>query len=476
MAGPPTAASSSGSTTPPTASTLTAAGIQHNANGSDPSALLPTASLTNGHSSSNGTSNGTSKPQESPLDASLTTYSLTPTPRPVPAPNDPDVLAQRICTDHMITATWKLGSGWSAPSLVPYGPLQIMPNASVLHYATECFEGMKLYRGIEDGKLRLFRPSKNCARMRKSAARIALPDFDPQELEKMIVDLCRVDGKRWLPDSPEGRGKFLYVRPTMIGNDAALGVQRPKEALLYVILAVFPDMTKSIPQAVPTAPPGFIGDLDAEKEKEPKKSSGLRLLASSEDTIRAWPGGFGYAKLGANYGPSLVAQGEARARGFDQVLWLFGPEGVVTEAGASNFFVVWRTPEGKLQLITAPLEERIILEGITRASILELARERLAKKTSSASSEGESVEVVERSFTMDEIVAAQKEGRLVEAFAAGTAFFVAPVSTIHFRGQDLEVPMSEGESGLYAKRIKQWLVDIMYGHVEHEWGVVVEEK
>jgi branched-chain amino acid aminotransferase len=202
----------------------------------------------------------------------------------------------------------------------------------------------------------------------------------------------------------------------------------------------------------------------------------LRLLASSEDTIRAWPGGFGYAKLGANYGPSLVAQGEARARGFDQVLWLFGPEGVVTEAGASNFFVVWRTPEGKLQLITAPLEERIILEGITRASILELARERLAKKTSSASSEGESVEVVERSFTMDEIVAAQKEGRLVEAFAAGTAFFVAPVSTIHFRGQDLEVPMSEGESGLYAKRIKQWLVDIMYGHVEHEWGVVVEEK
>jgi branched-chain amino acid aminotransferase len=344
---------------------------------------------------------------------------------------------------------------------------------------------MKLYRGLRDGKLRLFRPGRNVARMRQSAARIALPDFEEKELERMIVDLCAVDGGRWLPDSEEGRGKFLYVRPTLIGNDAALGVQRPKEALLYVILAVFPDMSRNLAAPPPTAPPGFLGDHDdddAEKEKKKKKqkeaSGGLRLLASSEDTIRAWPGGFGYAKLGANYGPSLVAQGEARARGFDQVLWLFGPKGVVTEAGASNFFVVWRTPEGRVQLITAPLEERIILEGITRASILELARERLVDSSSSSTGgdDEESVEVVERSFTMDEIVAAQKEGRLIEAFAAGTAFFVAPVSVIHFRGQDLDVPMSEGESGVYAKRIKQWLVDIMYGNVEHEWGVVVEEK
>jgi branched-chain amino acid aminotransferase len=124
-----------------------------------------------------------------------------------------------------------------------------------------------------------------------------------------------------------------------------------------------------------------------------------------------------------------------------------------------------------LQLITAPLEERIILEGITRASILDLARERFAAPGAGR----ESVEVVERSFTMDEIVQARREDRLVEAFAAGTAFFVAPVSVIHFRGQDLDVPTAAGDSGEYAKTIKQWLVDIMYGNVDHEWGVVVTE-
>jgi branched-chain amino acid aminotransferase len=465
----PLTPATSGTNTPTTASGLTAAGIKHNSE--DPSAVLP-------GTINNVVSQQPPPPQDSPLaalDASNTTYTYTTNPRPVPAFTDPDVVGQRICTDHMITATWTSTSGWTNPSLIPYGPLQIMPNASVLHYATECFEGMKLYRGISDGKLRLFRPARNCARMRQSAARIALPDFDPEALRGMILDLCRTDGPKWLPDTPEGRGKFLYVRPTMIGTDAALGVQRPKEALLYVILAVFPDMSKNLAPA-PPALSGSSGEV-AQKTNEVKSGGGgggLRLLASNEDTIRAWPGGFGYAKLGANYGPSLVAQGEARSRGFDQVLWLFGPSCVVTEAGASNFFVVWRTPEsqgGRLQLITAPLEERIILEGITRASILDLARERFA----TASAAQESVEVVERSFTMDEIVQARQENRLVEAFAAGTAFFVAPVSVIHFRGQDLDVPTAAGDSGEYAKTIKQWLVDIMYGNVDHEWGVVVTE-
>ena len=130
---------------------------------------------------------------------------------------------------------------------------------------------------------------------------------------------------------------------------------------------------------------------------KPKHNYGLKLLASSEDSIRAWPGGFGYAKVGANYGPSLVAQGEARARGFDQVLWLFGRENFVTEAGASNFFVVWRNKEtGRLELVTAPLGERIILEGVTRASVLDLARQRLSKSFGDL----EALDVVEKRFTM----------------------------------------------------------------------------
>ena len=141
---------------------------------------------------------------------------------------------------------------------------------------------------------------------------------------------------------------------------------------------------------------------------------GLKLLASKDDTVRAWPGGFGYAKVGANYGPSLIAQGEAKAKGFDQVLWLLGKDCNVTEAGASNFFVIWRTAgEGKLQLVTAPLDDKIILDGVTRRSVLELARERLGGK----------LEVVERNYTMSEVENAAEEGRLLEAFAAGTAVY-----------------------------------------------------
>ncbi|KAF2161638.1 hypothetical protein M409DRAFT_28032 [Zasmidium cellare ATCC 36951] len=427
---------SSGTTTPTTqsASALTQAGIKH---------ALPET--------------------HAPLDASKITHTYTTTPRAVPAPDSDETKSQKTCTDHMVTARWTIESGWETPELKPYGPLSIMPSASVLHYATECFEGLKLYRGY-DGKLRLFRVRKNCERMLRSARRIALPDFEPSELEKMIVALCATDGEKWLPK--ERAGHFLYIRPTFIGTDAALGVQRPREALLYVIIACFPDMTKSLP-----SPPALNGSA-ANGAAEKKASSGLKLLASNEDTIRAWPGGFGYAKLGANYGPSLVAQGEARARGFDQVLWLFGKECYVTEAGASNFFIVWRTKEGKLQLVTAPLEERIILEGVTRASILDLAKTRLSKSVNDL----ESLEVVEHRFTMEDLLSAQSEGRLIEAFAAGTAFFVAPVGKIHFRGKDVEIPMAEGDSGAYAKLIKSWLVSIMYGKEDHEWGVVVEEK
>jgi branched-chain amino acid aminotransferase len=430
---------SSGTTTPTgtSASALTQAGIKHQQPASNGEAGL------------------------APLDISKLRIELTKEPRPVPEVNGEEAKAQKTCTDHMISARWTAQHGWDAPELKPYGPLQIMPSASVLHYATECFEGLKLYRGY-DGCLRLFRLSRNCERMRKSAARIALPDFDAKQLEEMIKTLCAQDGPKWLPK--ERAGSFLYIRPTMIATDSALGVQRPQEALLYVIIAVFPDMSKSLAKPAPPA-------LNGEANGTEKKNNGLRLLASSEDTIRAWPGGFGYAKVGANYGPSLVAQGEARARGFDQVLWLFGEESYVTEAGASNFFIVVRNKEsGKLELITAPLE-RLILEGVTRASILDLAREDF--KT--AKGDVEALEVVEKRFTMQDIVEAKEEGRLVEAFAAGTAFFVAPVGLINFRGKDIEVPL-DGDSGVYARYFKQKLGNIMYGkRVDHPWGIVVDE-
>jgi branched-chain amino acid aminotransferase len=387
----------------------------------------------------------TSIPTLAPLDASKLIFTRTTNPGTVPSLDDPVIKTASKTTDHMITAVWHASTGWEAPHLKPYGPLMLMPTASVLHYATECFEGMKVYRGY-DGKLRLFRPDCNTRRLLMSSTRISLPGFEPEEVEKLIMKFMAVDAPKSLPKSRPG--SFLYLRPTMIGSEAALGVKAPAEATLFIIATYFPELSET---------PG-----------------GLSLLASSNDEVRAWPGGFGFAKVGANYGPSLLATQEARTRGYDQILWLFGQEGMVTEAGASNFMVLWRTKKedgGKLQLVTAPLGDKIILDGVTRRSVLQLARERLASGEDGL----EAVEVVERTFTMTDVVEACEEGRMIEALACGTAYFVTPVSTVHYKGKDLKMPMAKGTSGEYTALLKSWLVNIMYGKEDHEWGVVVKE-
>lgn len=274
-----------------------------------------------------------------------------------------------------------------------------------------------MYRGY-DGKLRLFRPDCNAKRMLISSTRISLPAFDPKELEKLIFALVAIDGEKWLPVSRPGT--CVYLRPTIIGSAAGLGVGPPKGATLFIVATFMPSLEQPV---------------------------GMKLLAS-QNGVRAWPGGFGFAKVGANYGPSLMATGEARARGYDQVLWLLN--GLVTEAGASNFFVLWKTKEGKVQLVTAPLGDKIILDGVTRRSILELARTRLSK----AVGDLEAVEVVERQFTVDDIAEAVEEGRMLEAFAAGTAYFVCGVSTINYCDKDIAIPITRGDMGEYTALIK----------------------
>jgi branched-chain amino acid aminotransferase len=314
-----------------------------------------------------------------------------------------------------------------------------MPNSSCLHYATQCFEGMKLYRG-NDGRLRLFRPVLNVNRFLLSSIRIALPGFNPAQILTLIEKLAAVDGPKWLPAGESER--FLYIRPTMIANDPALGIRKPSEALFYVFLSIFPRLDS-----------GNFG-------------KGLKILASREDMVRAWPGGFGFAKVGANYGPTLNGQSEARARGFDQVLWLFGPEGYVTEAGAANFFVVWKSTEtGKAQLVTAPLTDGLILDGVTRRSILDLAKERL----------GSELEVVEQRLTIGDIMKADEEGRLLEAFVSGTAYFIVGVEEITHDDHTVHMPVGDANCGTYARMMKTWLNDIMWGNVQHSWGHVIEE-
>ena len=351
----------------------------------------------------------------------------------------------------MLSAAWTAEKGWARPEIAPYGPLSLMPTANVLHYATECFEGLKLYRGF-DGKLRLFRPLANCLRMLTSAQRMSLPGFDANELLNMIRTLCALDGPKWLPTSRAG--DFLYIRPAMIGTDSCLGFDVPKEALLFVVISYWP------------------------QPAEASLGKGLRLFASREDAVRAWPGGTGWAKTGPNYGPALLLHGEAKRSGCDQVLWLFGHEGQIGEAGSSNVFVIRRSSsDQKMQMLTPSLDEKTILAGVTRASVLALARENFATPGEFAL-DGlepqvvEALEVFEKNFTMAELKTDLQEGRLLATFVVGTAALVAPVSQISFRGEELNI---DTHATLHVSLIRQWLTDMMYGKIPHKWVEVIED-
>ncbi|KAL1870756.1 hypothetical protein Daus18300_005076 [Diaporthe australafricana] len=382
--------------------------------------------------------NGTHGQKQHPLVASNITYNFTTEPRIVPDETLANSGDDSICSDHMILVKWTIANGWSNPELKPYGPLNLWPTSSCLHYATQCFEGMKVYRG-HDRKLRFFRPERNVARFRISAERISLPTFEPAELLKLVQDLVSVDGPKWLPSSRPG--SFMYLRPTLIGTQPQLGIQTPKEALLYVLMSFMPRLD-TIP-------------------------GGMRLETSPDDMVRAWTGGFGYAKVGANYGPSVKALQATQNRGYHQVLWLYGPQGECTEAGGSNFFVVWERQDGKTELITAPLDDKIILDGITRRSCLDLARQKL----------GDDLVVTERRYNIEELIDANDQGRLLEVFCCGTAYSMSPISQIVHRGHKIDIPTGAlDKGGKVTCQLKEWLEEIMYGKADHEWATVVAGK
>ena len=334
----------------------------------------------------------------------------------------------------MLSIEWTASSGWLTPQITPYQNLSLDPATCVFHYAFECFEGMKAYKNNE-GAVRLFRPDKNAARLNHSSSRIALPSVEAQPFIELIAKFAALE-QRFIPAQ---RGYSLYLRPTLIGTQRTLGVGPPGSALLYVIAS----------PVGPYYPTGF---------------KAVSLEATSY-AVRAWPGGVGDKKLGANYAPCIVPQLQAAKNGFHQNLWLFGEEEYVTEVGTMNFFVAIRDKEtGKPELWTAPLDG-MILDGVTRDSVLDLARERLVK---------EGWVIKERQFTMSELAEAADDGRLMEAFGTGTAAVVSPVRRIGWRGRMVECGLKEAEeAGEVAKRMKAWIEGIQYGDEEHEWSYKV---
>ncbi|KAG9301880.1 hypothetical protein G9A89_004559 [Geosiphon pyriformis] len=344
-----------------------------------------------------------------------------------------DLIFGRQFTDHMVSIEWDSDHGWSEPWIRPYDKISLEPSSVVFHYSFECFEGMKAYKDKE-GRVRLFRPDMNMKRFTKSATRIALPTFNERELIKCIKSLVRLD-ERWIPAE---RGYSLYIRPTLIGTQPFLGVGPTSQALLFVICS-------------PVGPYYKTG-FDA-----------VKLLATTEN-VRAWPGGTGDAKIGGNYSPCVKPQVEAALKGYQQNLWLFGPDDEVTEVGTMNCFVYWKNEDNEIELVTPPLDGSI-LAGVTRDSILVLAR-----------SWGE-YKVSERKITMPQIVKASEEGRLLEMFGAGTAAIISPIKEIHYRNQNIKVPLDpkdpSSNAGPLAKRFVDILMGIQYGEIPHEWSVIV---
>jgi branched-chain amino acid aminotransferase len=321
-------------------------------------------------------------------------------------------------SDHMFTAEWTPDSSWHDARIEPYGPLQLDPATAVLHYAQEIFEGMKAYRH-EDGSIWSFRPEENAARMVRSSRRLALPVLGPDDFVQAVDALVSVD-RRWVPDPADE--KSLYIRPFMFGSDKFLGV-RPAEHVTFMVIC---------------SPAGayFKGGV---------KPVTLWL---SEEYTRAGRGGMGAAKTGGNYASSLIAQQQATSEGCDQVVFLDAQEGrFVEELGGMNMYFVYADGH-----IVTP-ETGTILEGITRASIIELAGKM-----------GHQVE--ERKFSIDEWRDGVASGEITEIFACGTAAVVTPVGSLKWQGGAVE---TNSESRV-ALEIRQALVDVQYGRADDTFG------
>jgi len=186
----------------------------------------------------------------------------------------------------------------------------------------------------------------------------------------------------------------------------------------------------------------------------------ISLFASTE-FIRAAPGGTGNFKIGGNYSPTLLESGRVQKLGHSQVLWLFDKQ--ITEVGTMNFFLFWTNTDGEKELITPPLGSNLILPGVTRDSVLQLARDMKKFKVS------------EKILTIDELCLASNEGRIIEAFGAGTAAVISPVKGIDYQGKYYAFPTGD-KVGELAQTLWNKLTSIQYGEIaSHPWVFNVDK-
>ena len=349
-------------------------------------------------------------------------YEITVTRNPNPKPKpDPDKLVfGKSLSDHMFIVDYDAGQGWHDARIVPYGPLLIDPAAKVLHYGEEIFEGLKAYR-TADGGIQLFRVRDNIARINASARRLCMPEV-PEDLALLgITELVKME-QEWIPNK---EGTSLYIRPFMIGLDAALGVHSSNHVQYIVVVC----------------PVGsyYAGGL-----------APVKIYVEEED-VRAVRGGTGMAKTGGNYAASLRAGNRAEEQGFSQVLWLDGVHReYIEEVGAMNvMFLI----DGK---VVTPDLNGSILDGITRRSCIQLLRDW-------------GYEVEERRLSVKELFEAAENGTLEEAWGTGTAAVVSPIGLLRYKGVDHVI--SGGKVGAVTQKLYDTIYGIQTGAVEdvHGW-------
>jgi branched-chain amino acid aminotransferase len=305
---------------------------------------------------------------------------------------------------------------WGESQILPYGPLELDPAAKALHYAQSIFEGLKAYF-VETPTPVVFRPEMNWQRLNSSAHRMEMPEL-PENL--FMEGLFAIAGLN-SPLIPRQSRQSLYLRPLMYGTQQGIGLASSDTYTFMVI-----------------ASPG-----------EALTSQLLRVLVEREGS-RAAVGGTGNVKVSGNYGASLRSTAAAIRCGFDQPLWLDAlTHRYIEELSIMNFFAVIDDE------LHTPELSGTILPGVTRASIIELAR-------------ADGIRVHERRMEIDELLSLINSGRCTEAFACGTAIVVCSISTIGDQdGQRYEL---KEPCGTVAERLKQKLLDIQEGRVADRLG------
>lgn len=327
-------------------------------------------------------------------------------------------------TDHMFVMEYENGQ-WCNARIQPYQNFSLEPACSIFHYGQACFEGTKAYKN-KAGEIRLFRTVDNLNRMNDSADRICIPKFDVDFVLDAIKKLILID-EDWIPTEP---GTSLYLRPTMIGCENALGVHAAKKYILFVILSP-------------------VGAYYANGLAPVK-------LYVEEKYVRAARGGTGHHKVVGNYAASLKAGEEAKKIGYDQVMWLDAiHHRYVEEVGAMNIFFVVD------EKVLTPALLGSILPGITRRSVIELLKDK-------------GIPVEETEVDIEMIAKAAESGKLTEVFGTGTAAVISPVGAFRFRDKEYEV--NGGEMGPIAKMMYDTLTRIQTGELPDPHGWVTKIK